>query len=81
VAVLLGVHPDAHAMGLTPTSLSLGGIALSIGVLVDGADRRVENAYKKLQLVGSGRRKGRLPRGAAGGAPRRLALVLFFSLL
>jgi len=38
--------------------MSLSGIAISIGVLVDGAIVEVENAYKKLQLWEAGGRKG-----------------------
>jgi Cu(I)/Ag(I) efflux system membrane protein CusA/SilA len=38
--------------------MSLAGIAISIGVLVDGAIVEVENAYKKLQLWEAGGRKG-----------------------
>ena len=38
--------------------MSLAGIAISIGVLCDGAIVEVENAYKKLELWQSGGRKG-----------------------
>src|SRR3989338_8507156 len=38
--------------------MSLSGIAISIGVLVDGAIIEVENAYKKLQLWDAQGRKG-----------------------
>ena len=38
--------------------MSLAGIAISIGVLVDGAIVEVENAYKKLELWEHGGRKG-----------------------
>ncbi len=37
-------------MGLSSNIMSLSGIAISIGVLVDGAIVEVENAYKKLEL-------------------------------
>ncbi len=57
VAVLLAFIP-MHAMGLGANIMSLGGIAISIGVLVDGAIVEVENAYKKLQLWEAGGRKG-----------------------
>ena len=36
-----------HLMGLNSNIMSLAGIAISIGVLVDGAIVEVENAYKK----------------------------------
>ncbi|OGW53343.1 MAG: cation transporter, partial [Nitrospirae bacterium RIFCSPLOWO2_02_42_7] len=49
VAVLIAFIP-MYFMGLTSNIASLGGIAISIGVLVDGAIVEVENAYKKLQL-------------------------------
>lgn len=37
-------------MGISSNIMSLAGIAISIGVLVDGAIVEVENAYKKLEL-------------------------------
>ena len=49
VSVALAFIPLA-AMGVTVNLMSLAGIAISIGVLVDGAIVEVENAYKKLQL-------------------------------
>ncbi|MCB9756994.1 MAG: efflux RND transporter permease subunit [Candidatus Omnitrophica bacterium] len=56
IAVLLSFIPMAM-MGLTSNIMSLAGIAISIGVLVDGAIIEVENAYKKLQLWDAGGRK------------------------
>ena len=38
-----------YFMGITSNIMSLAGIAISIGVLVDGAIVEVENAYKKLE--------------------------------
>jgi Cu(I)/Ag(I) efflux system membrane protein CusA/SilA len=49
VAVLLAFVP-MYWMGISSNLMSLAGIAISIGVLVDGAIVEVENAYKKLEL-------------------------------
>jgi copper/silver efflux system protein len=57
IAVLLSFIP-MYGMKLTSNIMSLSGIAISIGVLVDGAIVEVENAYKKLQLWEAGGRKG-----------------------
>ncbi len=57
VSVLLAFIP-MYFMGLTSNIMSLAGIAISIGVLVDGAIIEVENAYKKLQLWDEGGRHG-----------------------
>ncbi len=57
VSVLLAFIPMYH-MGITSNIMSLAGIAMSIGVLVDGAIVEVENAYKKLQLWEAGGRQG-----------------------
>ncbi len=57
VSVLLSFIP-MHLMGLNSNIMSLAGIAISIGVLVDGAIVEVENAYKKLELWIEGGRKG-----------------------
>ncbi len=55
VSVVLAFIP-MYFMGITSNIMSLSGIAISIGVLVDGAIVEVENAYKKLQLwMASGR--------------------------
>jgi copper/silver efflux system protein len=57
IAVLLSFIP-MFGMKLTSNIMSLSGIAISIGVLVDGAIVEVENAYKKLQLWEASGRKG-----------------------
>ena len=57
IAVVLSFIP-MYGIKLTSNIMSLSGIAISIGVLVDGAIVEVENAYKKLQLWEAGGRKG-----------------------
>ncbi|MBM3801107.1 MAG: efflux RND transporter permease subunit [Acidimicrobiia bacterium] len=57
VSVLLAFIP-MYWMGLNSNIMSLAGIAISIGVLVDGAIVEVENAYKKLELWIQGGRVG-----------------------
>jgi Cu(I)/Ag(I) efflux system membrane protein CusA/SilA len=48
ISVILCFIP-MYFMGVTSNIMSLAGIAISIGVLVDGAIVEVENAYKKLE--------------------------------
>ena len=57
IAVLLSFIP-LYGMKLTSNIMSLSGIAISIGVLVDGAIVEVENAYKRLEQWIEGGRKG-----------------------
>jgi len=57
VSVLLSFIP-LYFMGVTVNIMSLAGIAISIGVLVDGAIVEVENAYNKLYHWQAGGRKG-----------------------
>ncbi|OGS05403.1 MAG: cation transporter [Elusimicrobia bacterium RIFCSPLOWO2_12_FULL_59_9] len=57
VAVILTFIP-MYLMGLTSNIMSISGIAISIGILVDGAIVDVENAYKKLERWIEGGRKG-----------------------
>ncbi len=57
ISVLLAFIP-MYLLGITSNIMSLSGIAISIGVLVDGAIVEVENAYKKLELWVEGGRKG-----------------------
>ena len=56
ISVCLAFIP-LYALGVTSNIMSLAGIAISIGVLVDGAIVEVENAYKRLEeWVANGRR-------------------------
>jgi Cu(I)/Ag(I) efflux system membrane protein CusA/SilA len=57
VSVALAFIP-MQMMGITSNIMSLAGIAISIGVLVDGAIVEVENAYNKLHLWDVQGRKG-----------------------
>jgi len=49
ISVALAFIP-MYFLGVTTNIMSISGITISIGVLVDGAIVEVENAYKKLQL-------------------------------
>ncbi len=66
-------------LGQNANLMSLAGIAISIGVLVDGAIVEVENAYKKLEHWNSTGRHGDFHTGAPGGparsGPERLLLA------
>ncbi len=57
ISVIIAFIP-MYALGLQSNIMSLSGIAISIGVLVDGAIVEVENAYKKLEEWESGGRVG-----------------------
>ncbi len=57
ISVLLAFIP-MFWFGITSNIMSLAGIAISIGVLCDGAIVEVENAYKKLELWQEGGRQG-----------------------
>ncbi len=57
ISVALAFIPMYH-FGISSNIMSLAGIAISIGVLVDGAIVEVENAYKKIELWIEGGRKG-----------------------
>ncbi|MEQ1918152.1 MAG: CusA/CzcA family heavy metal efflux RND transporter [Elusimicrobiota bacterium] len=57
ISTLLAFIP-LYYMGISANIMSIAGIMLSIGVLVDGSMVEVENAYKKLQLWDAGGRKG-----------------------
>ena len=43
-----------HFLGVSSNIMSLGGIAIAIGAMIDGAIVMVENAHKKLEQAGSG---------------------------
>jgi Cu(I)/Ag(I) efflux system membrane protein CusA/SilA len=69
-----------HAMNINANIMSLAGIAISIGVLVDGAIVEVENAYKKLQLWQANGKQGDFHRVRLD-ALKEVGPSVFFSLL
>ncbi|MBI3449694.1 MAG: efflux RND transporter permease subunit [Acidobacteria bacterium] len=79
VSVILAFIP-MYLMGVTSNIMSLAGIAISIGVLVDGAIVEVENAYKKIQLWDEGGRKEDF-HGVRLRALKEVGPSVFFSLL
>ncbi len=79
VSVFLAFIP-MYFMGVTSNIMSLAGIAISIGVLVDGAIVEVENAYKKLQLWQEGGRVGDF-HAVRLEALKEVGPSVFFSLL
>ncbi len=85
ISVLLAFIP-MYFLGLTANLMSLSGIAISIGVLVDGAIVEVENAYQKLHAWQESGGPSRPNADAEARAVRLQALVevgpsVFFSLL
>jgi copper/silver efflux system protein len=79
VAVILAFIP-MKAMGLTSNIMSLGGIAVAIGALVDAAIVVVENAHKKLERWEAEGKKGDY-KEILIGAIQEVARPSFFSLL
>ena len=79
VSVLLSFIP-LYYMGVTVNIMSLAGIAISIGVLVDGAIVEVENAYNKIHHWDAGGRKGDF-HAVRLEALKEVGPSVFFSLL
>ncbi|TKS63754.1 MAG: cation transporter [Nitrospira sp.] len=90
VAVLLAFIPMAY-LHITSSIMSLGGIAIAIGAMVDAAIVMVENAHKRLEQAANAAREGaRLGGPGVGGCERTETIIaaakevgrpLFFSLL
>ncbi|MBI4622849.1 MAG: CusA/CzcA family heavy metal efflux RND transporter, partial [Verrucomicrobia bacterium] len=83
IAIVLSFLP-MHWLGLTSNIMSLGGIAIAIGAMVDAAIIMVENAHKFLEHFRE--EKGREPTGAERvevivAAAQSVGRPLFFSLL
>ena len=79
ISVLLAFIP-LYGLNLTSNIMSLSGIAISIGVLVDGAIVEVENAYKRLEQWIEGGRKGDF-HAVRLKALKEVGPSVFFSLL
>ncbi len=79
IAVLLSFIP-MYYLGVTVNIMSLAGIAISVGVLVDGAIVEVENAYNKLHHWQAEGRKGDFHRVRLE-ALQEVGPAVFFSLL
>jgi len=76
IAVLLAFVPMKQ-MGLTANIMSLGGIAIAIGAMVDAAIIVVENVHKRLEAMTSGERRAEV----VVRALQEVGRPIFFSLL
>ena len=79
LAVLISFIPF-RAMGVTANIMSLGGIAIAIGAMVDAAIVVVEQTHKKLELWNQDGRTGDY-RGVILGAVKEVGATSFFALL
>jgi Cu(I)/Ag(I) efflux system membrane protein CusA/SilA len=66
-----------HLLGLSSNIMSLGGIAIAIGAMVDAAIVMIENAHKHLERADPGKSRIEVLIGAAS----QVGPALFFSLL
>src|SRR5262249_33990352 len=66
-----------HLLGLSSNIMSLGGIAIAIGAMVDAAIVMIENAHKHLERATSGKPRAQIIVDAAS----EVGPALFFSLL
>src|SRR5256714_8078105 len=66
-----------HLLGLSSNIMSLGGIAIAIGAMVDAAIVMVENAHKRLERAAAGTSRTEVLIEAAN----EVGPALFFSLL
>jgi len=82
IAVVASFIP-MYYLGVTSNIMSLGGIALAIGVLVDASIVMVENAYRRISERGEGG-EAMTPGGQARevvAAARQVGRPIFFALL
>src|SRR5437588_5028810 len=66
-----------HYQGINANIMSLGGIAIAIGAMVDAAIVMIENAHKHLERAEPGQSRVKILIGAAS----EVGPALFFSLL
>ncbi len=76
LAILMSITA-MYYLGISSNVMSLGGIAIAIGAMVDGAIVMIENAHKKLEHGGPGEDRVSLIIEAA----KEVGKPLFFSLL
>src|SRR3546814_7949006 len=76
VGVLVAVIA-MRALGMNSNIMSLGGIAISIGVMVDAAIVMIENAHKHIERSDGSRSRAQLIIDAC----REVGPALFFSLM
>jgi Cu(I)/Ag(I) efflux system membrane protein CusA/SilA len=79
VTIILAFIP-MHLMGLTANIMSLGGIAIAIGAMVDAAIVVVEQTHKKLERWDAGGRSGSY-KEVVIGAVKEVGGPSFFALL
>jgi Cu(I)/Ag(I) efflux system membrane protein CusA/SilA len=77
---ILGAFIIMHAQGITANIMSLGGIAIAIGAMVDASIVMVENAHRKLSELGEGV-SAEVRHKALLTAAKEVGPGLFFSLL
>jgi Cu(I)/Ag(I) efflux system membrane protein CusA/SilA len=73
-----------QVLGINANIMSLGGLALAVGVMVDSAVVMIENAHRHLEIERGRVARGAAPRGQASvilGAAQEVGPTLFFSLL
>lgn len=83
-AAVLASLTAMHFLGINANIMSLGGIAIAIGVMVDCSIIMVENAHKHMEAEKSAVAAGARPRPQAlvvAEAAREVGPTLFFSLL
>jgi len=79
IAVVLSFIPMS-AQGLTANIMSLGGIAVAIGAMVDASIIMVENVHKKLEAWEEGGRAGSREEAIVSGL-REVGRPVFFALM